>query len=334
MTATHPAKWEPVIRGRLLTLLVCDGSTADLTTLLAEAQRLLGPDNSVTLLTEAAIEQSLSYQRPLVDSVAAWDRLRRRAQACLDNQDRTLMTIRSHHIRFLRLCGRPANLIDVVSLRRDELAVRATQLADDDNYVGIARADLAVALIDRARTFGRCAIPAADPDADLTEAANLIDAEIARRARLYPPTNSMLQGAKLIMSELLLALAERDRERGLGFAQKSMTMSRDLVSYFWEQNGTGSHEVLRSLVAQAQSLSLLGQHDEAARTARQAQRISRYATRNIDHGWPAFVLARTVLPIDRDAAKAAAIDALVARENLFPDDSCRLIEVRRFLAAA
>ncbi len=334
MTATYPTIREQVIRGRLLTLLVCDGSGTDLAALLAEAHRQLGSDSSVTLLTEAAIERCQSYQRPLVDSVTAWDRLRRRAQACLDEHDRTLMMIRSHHLRFLRLCGRPANLDDVVSLRRAELTARAAQLGDDDNYVGIARADLAVALIDRARTFRRCAIPSANPDADLTEAESLIEEEIARRARLFPPTNSMLQGAKLIMSELLLALAEQDRKRGLGFAQKSMTMSRDLVTYFWEQNGTSSPEVLRSMEAQAQSLSLLDRHDEAARTARQAQRISRYVTRNVDQGLAAFVLAVTVLPIDRRAAKAAALDALVARENLFPEDSCRLTEVRRFLAAA
>jgi hypothetical protein len=334
MTATHPTLREQVIRGRLVTLLVCDGSAADLDDLLGEAQRQLGPDSSITLLTEAAIEQSKSYQRPLLDSVAAWDRLRWRARACLGEDDRTLMMIRSHHLRFLRLCGRPANLDDVVSLRRDELAVRAARLGDDDNYVGIARADLAVALIDRARTFGRCAIPAADPDADLAEAQALIDGEVARRARLFPPSNSMLQGGKLIMSELLLALAERDRRRGLTFAQQSMTMSRDLVSYFWEQNGNSSPEILRSLEARAQSLGLLGRHDEAARTARQAQRISRYVTRNVDQGLAAFVLAVTVLPIDPGASRAAALDALVARENLFPDDSCRLTEVRRFLAAA
>jgi hypothetical protein len=334
MTATYPTRWESVVRGRFLTLLACDGSTTELTALLAEAQRVRGPDSSITLLIEAAIEQSQSHQRSLVDSVAAWDRLRQRAHACLAEDDRTLMMIRSHHLRFLRLCGRPADLNDVVSLRRDELTVRAAQLADDDNFVGIARADLAVALIDRARTFRRCAIPAADPDADLTEAENLIDEEIARRARLYSPASSVLQGARLIMSELLIALAERERERGFGFAQKSMTLNRDFVGYFWEQNGISSPEVLRSLAAQAQSLSLLNRHDEAARTARQAQRISRYITRNVDQGWAAFVLAVTVLPIDREAAKAAALDALVARENLFPEDSCRLIEVRRFLAAA
>lgn len=330
----YSTKWEPTIRGRLQTLLACNGGEADFAALLKEATDRLGPSNSVTLLTEALCEQVRSYRRPVDESVASWDRLRQRAQECLDADDTTLMTIRSHYLRFLRLRGKPSDLDEVVSRRRDEVNARTARLADDDNYVGIARADLAVALIDRVRTFGRCAVPSADPGADLRAAENLIDGEIARRARLYIPTNSTVQSAKLIMSELLLGMAEHQREHRLDFARKALAMTGELVDYFWEQSGNSSPEALRSLMAQAQALGLLDHHDEAARMARQAWRISAYVTRHVDRGWPPFVLAMTLLPVDRHTAQVAASDALAARESLFPADSCRFTEVRRFMELA
>ena len=196
-----------MLRGRLHTLLGSSCGAADFAPLLADATRDLGADHSVTLLIEAAQQQELSYGRPVGESATEWAGLRRRAEQSLAAEDTTLLTIRSHHIRFLRLRGGPGDLDEVIGLRRDEVAARAWQFPDHDNLLGIARADLAVALIDRARTTGRCAGQSGDPEADLAEPRDLVDRELERRRRLYSQTSSLVQGARLVRCEALVGMA-------------------------------------------------------------------------------------------------------------------------------
>jgi hypothetical protein len=326
------AKWEAIIRGRLCTLLGCNGDRADFDLLREESERRLGPDDSITLLTKAAEQEYLSYRRPVDNSVTAWCSLRQRAQQSLVSYDKTLMIIRSHHIRFLRLRSKPGDLDEAVQLQREEVNARAKYLSSDDNLLGMGRTDLVVALIDRARIGTHCPELAGDPDADLAEALDLIQNEVDQRSRIYKPGSSYLQSSRLILSELLVVQAERgDEPFRLDRASKSLTMTGELVEYFWEQGGTRSFGMLKSQLARAESLSLLSRPEESIRKARQACGIAAGIVCNLDRGWPFFVLARAQRPVDERAALLAASKALAARRQIFPRDSYRITEVQRFI---
>ena len=323
-----------MLRGRLHTLLGCPCRDADFAALATDAANDLGPGHSVTLLVEAARQQKLSYGRPVDESVAAWTGLRRRAEESLAAEDKTLLAIRSHQIRFLRLRSGPGDLDDVVRLRREEVAARTRQLPDHDNLLGIARSDLAVALVDRARTATRCARLSGDPGADLAEARGLIVRELERRRKTYPQGSPLVQGARLVQCEVLAGLAERtgapERRR---HAEEALALAGPLTGYYWAEGSGRSFGLLKSLLLRAESLALLGDPADGARVARLACGISGLVSEIIDRGWPPFVLARIQLPLDRQDALRTAARALDARTPVFPADSYRILEVSEFIGS-
>jgi len=322
-----------MLRGRLHTLLGSSCGAADFTPLLDDAKKSIGADHSVTLLIEAARQQKLSYGRPVGASAAEWARLRERAERSLAAEDKTLLAIRSHQIRFLRLRSGPGDLDEVIGLRRAEVATRAGQFPDHDNLLGIARSDLAVALIDRARTAGRCAGQPGDPAADLAEASDLIDHEVERRSRLYSQESSLVQATRLVRCEVLVGQAERagedERQR---CAEEALALTGPLVGYYWAGGGR-SFGLLKSLLLRAESLALIRGAADGARVARLACGISGLVSDIIDRGWPLFVLARIQLPLGRQDALRTAAKALRARDPIFPANSCRILEVREFIGS-
>ena len=213
------------------------------------------------------------------------------------------------------------------------MAARARQLPDHDNLLGIARADLAVALIDRARTAGRCAGQSGDPEADLAEARDLVDRELERRSRLYSQTSLLVQGARLVRCEALVGMAERAGDRGRRHAEEALALTGSLVGYYGTEGGGRSFALLKSLLLRAESLALLGGPADGARAARLACGISGLVSEIIDRGWPLFVLARIQLPLGRQDALRTAARALDARDPIFPPDSCRILEVREFIGS-
>jgi hypothetical protein len=328
------AKWEATIRGRLQTLLGLDGDPAGFDSLKVEAARRLGPVHSVTFLIESSGQFRRSYSQSAEEAVVAWAGIRRRAQDSLADSDPTLMAIRSYHARFLGLRGRRADLDEAVKLRRDELSLRARILSADDNMIGIARADLAAALVDRSRTCIQ------DPDGPcdvasvrhLAEAEELIKEETLRRSGIFTPRNSFSQHSNGILAALLVALAEHaPKPQRTAYASRSLTITRELIDFYWEQGDTRSFNLLKSQLHYAESLTLLERFEEAARAARQAYLISDRGRRNFDRGWSAFVLAKAQLPTDKAAAMQAAGEARALRLQVFPLDSCRVLEVERFI---
>lgn len=336
MTACDPetAARASVLRGRLYTLLSLRADDAAFGALQADADAAPGPDHGVSLLIKAVRQQQLSYRRPVAESVSTWGELRREAAASLPVQDPTLLLIRSHYIRFLRLQGRPEDLDQAVALREEEVATREAHLSPGDSRLGIARADLAVALIDRARTTARCGGQHADPDADLARAEDLLYPEIKRRAR---HDETLLPGSRLIHSELYLGLAERalargDRAGSLDHASTGHMIAWYLVRTNWERDRR-SLGALKSRLLLAESLALSDQPADGARAARLACHVAGLVAENVDRGWPLFVLARMQRELDPGEARRTAGRALEERVRVFPQESCRVREVREFIGS-
>lgn len=327
------AKWEATIRGRLHTLLGLDGDPAGFESLRVESAQRLGPMDSVTFLIECSRQYRLSYRRPIEETVVAWSGLKRRAQESLADHDATLLAIRSYHARFVGLRGRRADLDAAVELRRAELRLRAETLPAGDNMIGIARADLAAALVDWSRSYDRD--PAGPGDAPMTalaEAGDLIEEEVHRRSGIFTPRNSFSQHSNGILAALLVALAEITGKPGRTVhASRSLGITRELIDFYWEEGGARSFNLLKSQLHYAESLTLLEQSGDGARAARQAFWLSLRSNRNLDRGWPAFVLAKALLPVDKAAALSAAQTARAMRHQVFPPDSCRVLEVERFI---
>ena len=334
------AQQAAVLRGRLDTLLGLPCDEAALDALRATADGSLGPDHSESLRSETLRQQRLSYRRTVGESVTAWAGLRRRAEECLPPQDSTRLLIRSHYIRALRLRSLPEDLDQAVTLREQEVAEKAERLPQGDDLPAIARSDLALALIDRARTMGRVARARSagvttDPAADLVRAEELIDREIRYRKQAYPQEGSLLYASRLILAELNVGLAEygepADRRDHAG---TGAMIARNLVGYYGRQSGGRSLRGLKSRLLLAESLALAGQPADGARTARLALAVAGFVTENIDQGWPFFTLARIMRLLDEQEARKAAEHALEERQKIFPEQSYRVIEVREFLQAS
>jgi hypothetical protein len=329
MTILEEGEQQAVLRGRLRALLSLEADDAAISALRAEAVESLGREDSVSLLIEAVLQQRLSYRRKADESVEEWADLRRRADDSLPSRETTRLLIRSHYIRFLRLRGRPDDLDQAVALRASELAARERELDAQDNLLGIARSDLAVVLIDRVRTTVRSAGAHADPRTDLSKAEDLLDDEIRRRKRMTDGGESLLYGCRLIRSELYVGLAEcSDHAERDDHAATAQAIARDLVGFYGARGGCRSLRGLKSRLLLAESFALAGRPSDAARSARLACGISGLVTDNADRGWPQFVLARLLRPVDKAAARLAAARALEEREKIFPEQSYRMIEVR------
>jgi hypothetical protein len=329
------AELEGELRGRLCTVLAAGGDEASLNALKEDASRVLGAEHPVTLLIEAGRQRTRSYRRPVAHSVDAWAQLRDQAARALAPADATLLAIRSHYIRYLRLRGAPGDLDEVIRLREEELAFRAGQLPDRASLLGIAKADLAVALVDRARSSIRCTGLAGAPPADLTRASELIEGELRRRTETYPRDSSVVQLSRLILSDALVALAEStEGATRREYADRALVISDELLDYYWAAAGSRSMGVLKSRLAHAEALGLLDRAEDALRTARLACRVSGLVGQNIDRGLPVFVLARLQRPADPQAALASAARALAIRSQIFPQVSRRIAEIMEFIAAA
>jgi hypothetical protein len=334
VTILAEGEQQAVLRGQLFTLLSLGADDGPIDALRRVAAESLGREHSVSLLTEAVLQQRLSYCRRADESVEAWADLRRRAEDNLPGHDPTRLLIRSHYIRFLRLRGRPDDLDQAVTLRAAELAAREQELDAQDNLLGIARSDLAVVLIDRVRTSMRAAGQHADPRTDLGQAEDLLVQEIRRRKQMANGAESLLNSSRLIRSELYVGRAEisddAEREDHAATAQR---IARDLVVFYGARGGCGSLRGLKSRLLLAESFALTGRHSDAARSARLACGISGLVMDNVDRGWPQFVLARVLRPVDEAAARRAAARALEEREKIFPEQSYRMIEVRDLLGS-
>src|SRR5690242_18694408 len=201
-------------------------------------------------------------------AVASWAELRDCAQASLPDSDPTLMTIRSYHARFLALRGRQADLDEAVRLRRDDLELRSAILPADDNMIGVARADLAAALVDWSRISAQAQAGSGATLAgrNLAEAMDLITLEADRRSRIFTPRNSFSQHSNGVLATLYLALAERaPKPQRTELASRSFAITSELIDFYWEQGDARSLNILKSLLHRAESLILLERSGEGVR---------------------------------------------------------------------
>src|SRR5205085_10263317 len=121
----------------------------------------------------------------------------------------TLRAITSHYADCLYRRGLPGDVDRMVALRRAELG-----RSDPDNlgadWIGVSRADLAVALLARARY--RRLDPDRAPgagDGDVAAARELIEVEANRRSATYGPAHPFTWRARALRVGLLVALAEQ-----------------------------------------------------------------------------------------------------------------------------
>jgi hypothetical protein len=306
------------ISARLHTVLGAGSGLAPLESLHREAGTRLGVTHQVTLLVECSLEYARSPGRPVGESLSAWAELCDRAGRHLPDHDTTLMAIRSYHTRYLRHRGQPGDLDRVVRLRREELD-RRVRGGVGENWTGVAKADLAIALLERGR-YGVFDphLRRPNPDADLAQARELAEEELRRRATGYGLDHPFAWHARGILANILLALGHRAtgavRTR---LAAEALALADALLAYQWQRAGTHTLDALRGQVIRAEALTLLDRDRDAVREARLAGVLARHRS-GMDLGRPLIVLACALAVRDRAAGLLAAEQALAARRVGFP----------------
>jgi hypothetical protein len=243
-----------------------------------------------------------------------------------------MMNIRSQFLRSLARRGGAGDLDRMVALRDDELLRRLAADAGDD-WVGVARADLALARLQRARyaSFDPDIVDP-DPDRDLAEAAEIIGAEIERRRAEHGADHAFTWRATGVFGSIVAAQAQRTVEypQFEQFGEQALQVADGLVQHEWRRHGEHTVQALRGQLVRAQALSTLGRHREAVCEARLASVLAR-RYRRVDEGHALVVLARTEAAFDLRSALSSANRALAARREWYPEQGHQVAEARQLV---
>jgi hypothetical protein len=323
---------EAYYRARLSTLHGSGGTADDLDRLRLDAAHTLGAGHSVTLLIECSAEYIRSRHRPVEDSVDVWSRLKTRASDQLAPDDPTLMAIRAYHARYVRYRAEFGDLDVVVGLRTRELSLREAG-APGGVWIGIARADLAVALIDRAQ-YGDLdpTLEGYEAHVDLQQARVLIEDETKQRGVAYGGEHPFTWHARGILARTLLALGDKNVvTKPAECAGEALEIADNLIQRYRRDDETFSAVKLRARLTRAEALIGLGRHDEAARQARLVYGVSQAGVNLIDPAWPLLLLARAQQNADRRMALENAERALAVRAEQFGANSYKVAEAQRLV---
>ena len=324
---------EAGVSAQLRALIGTGQCGAQLESLYREALTRLGPGHPVTLLIRCNANHYLDPIRPVDESLADWAELRDCAAARLPEHHPTLLTIRSHYARCLGRRGSPGDLDLAVELCRSEVDRRIDGEAGE-NLTGVARLDLAAALLDRGRS-GRFdpALRRHRPGEDITEARHLVDRELARRTTAHGSAHPSTWHVHAIRGEVLLARsgrAEPAQRRRLG--AEALSLAEILAEDEWRRSNSHTFRALRTQLLRAESLTVLGQDRKAESEARLAAVLARrYPGPAAGHAL--LLLARALIGRDRPAALAAATAALTARRALFPPGGRHVAEAEHLVGA-
>ncbi|MBO3750639.1 hypothetical protein J5X84_31565 [Streptosporangiaceae bacterium NEAU-GS5] len=321
------------LRAELITLLAA-GAT-DFQALYDEAVQRLGARSGLTLHIACKQQQVASWTRPVRGSVAAWGGLLRTTNRALDPADPVRMEVVSRYGRWLGRRGLPGDLDIAVRYHTKELRRRVAMRATP-HWIGVARMDLAWALVERAR-LGRFD-PVAEPPADgeaLLLALELATDEVTRRTAEFGPDDlGTWPACEVRAAALITAACARSAQAPIdGDVEEAL---RAIEPFAAGRAVNGESRLLRARLLQAEALLLLGHQQAAEQVARLAlalheARPGRWRG-GIDPGRPWLTWARTLAPAGRADARAAAAKALEARESWFPEDSVYLAEVHETLA--
>jgi hypothetical protein len=205
----------------------------------------------------------------------------------------------------------------VVELLRAEVDRRVRRGVHDD-WIGVARADLATALLER----GRCGrfdprLRERDADADVVTAREMIEAELDRRVKVHGSEHPFVWDIRALLGSVLLAAAQRAsgfRRHMLG--EEVLSLSDDLVQHDWQRAFGHTMRALRGQLLRAEGLLVLNRMEEAEAEARLASVLAR-RYRGHDSGRALLLLARAVAARDRPRALGIAREALAARRDWF-----------------
>jgi hypothetical protein len=307
-------------------------TVSHLQTLHEDATEALGAGNPMTLEVETYLNVGRDSARPAAQALAAWADLGERASQYLATFDPLMMNIRSQFLRCLARRGAPGDLDQVVTKRDEEMRCRFAADAGGD-WVGVARADLAVAQLQRARYSSLDPdVVDPDPDRDLAEAAETISVEIERRRAEHGADHAFTWRAAGVFGSIVAAQAGRTDEYPLReqLAEQALRVADGLVQHEWRRHGEHTLQALRGQLVRAQALSTQGRHREAVCEARLASVLAR-RYRRVDEGHALVVLARTEAAFDLRSALSSATRALTARREWYPEQGHQVAEARRLV---
>lgn len=308
---------EAKFSARLHAVLGARRGAARLATLHEEARSELGHEHQLTLLIEYHLNYALGPGRPVEESLSIWSDLQQRARQQLPEGHPTVMAIRACYARCLSRRGHPGDLDRVVDLHRAEVDRRVRRGSTDD-WIGVARADLAIALLDRAR-LGHFdpRLRERDADADVAAARELVEFEVDRRIKVHGTDHPFTWDARTVLGSVLLARAWRApywERREL--SEEALALAEALGRHEWQRNLSHTPRALRGQLLRAEALLLLGRCPEAEGEARLAAVLAR-RYRGLDTGRALLVLAQALAARDQVGALASATEALRVRRAWF-----------------
>jgi hypothetical protein len=303
-----------------------------------DARRELGADHPLSLRIECDLITLQLEVRPVAVSIAAGTDLRTRAERVLTPDEPGVMAIRALTIRCLARRGEPGDLDRVAALSQGELD-RRLDAEVPDAWIGTARVDLALAVLDRVR-FGRfdrlhrdldAASGLDDGTAELDHARGLVDAEVHQRADRYGSILAHTWRARLIQAEVMLAQARLETPgRAAELAAQALTTADGQIVRDWHRHRTHTAGALRGQLLRVRALTAIGRRREAEGEARLAAVLARryHATIRAE---ALVTLARTAAPRDGRAAATAAGHALALRASLLPATNHQVAEARELV---
>jgi hypothetical protein len=248
------------------------------------------------------------------------------------------MAIRALTIRCLARRGEPGDLDRVVALSQDELD-RRLDAEVPDAWIGTARVDLALAVLDRVR-FGRFDRLVRDLDATsglddgsaaLDHARGLVDVEVDGRAHRYGSVRAHTWRARAAQAEVMLAQARLEvPDRAAELAAHTLTTADELIAWDWHRHRTHTAGALRGQLLRVRALTAVGRRRDAEGEARLAAVLARRYDPTI-RAEALVTLARTAAPRDSRAATANAGQALALRAALLPPANHQVVEARELV---
>jgi hypothetical protein len=317
MTRDDRGATEATLSARLHAVLGGGPDATQLEALYREAGAGLGREHPLSLLIEYHLNYVLGPARPVDDLLTVWSDLRERARVHLPECHPTLMAIRACYARCLSRRGHPGDLDRVVELLRAEVDRRVRRGVHDD-WIGVARADLATALLERGR-FGRFdpRLRDREADADIGTAREMIEAELDRRVKVHGLEHPFVWDIRALLGSALLAVAQRAsgfRRHMLG--EEVISLSDVLIQHDWQRACGHTMRALRGQLLRAEGLLVLNRMEDAEAEARLASVLA-HRYRGHDSGRALLLLARAVAARDRPRALAIAREALTARREWF-----------------
>jgi hypothetical protein len=228
------------------------------------------------------------------------------------------MAIRSFQAQYIRRRGRPEDLDAGVTLYRQEWELRREHLGEDDYRIRITRANLGLAIRERARP------------GDLEEALRILEAETSDRLGRYRGTHPFTWDVQTVLAQTYVRAAEASQDAGRrrDHATKALELARLVAVQRHKRFGWTDAATLRAQLVEAHALLLLGRQDEAVPEIRHVRTAATVRQVALDPGWAEFLLASGLAAQDDAAALPIAERALALRESHYPGDSRQVAEAR------